>query len=124
MFDCELGDTDIVISQPFWPAYLTAERIARAPRLKLAITAGIGSNHVDLNAAIQHGITVAEVTFSNSISVAEHAVMMILTLIRDYIPAHDGAWDIADCSSAPMTWKECRSASWRVVASVRPSRAA
>ena len=27
-FDRELPDTDIVISQPFWPAYLTAERIA------------------------------------------------------------------------------------------------
>jgi formate dehydrogenase len=89
VFDRELGDSDIVISQPFWPAYLTAERIARAPRLKLAITAGIGSDHVDLNEAIQHGITVAEVTFSNSISVAEHAVMMILSLIRNYIPAHD-----------------------------------
>jgi formate dehydrogenase len=101
VFDRELGDADIVISQPFWPAYLTAERIARAPRLKLAITAGIGSDHVDLNEAIQHGITVAEVTFSNSISVAEHAVMMILSLVRDYIPAHDlvrkGAWNIADC---------------------------
>jgi hypothetical protein len=38
----ELPDAEIVISQPFWPAYLTAERIAKAPKLKLAITAGIG----------------------------------------------------------------------------------
>ena len=37
-----------MISQPFWPAYLTAERIAKAQNLKLAITAGIGSDHVDL----------------------------------------------------------------------------
>ena len=51
-FDRELPDADIVISQPFWPAYLTAERIAKAPKLKLAITAGIGSDHVDLQAAI------------------------------------------------------------------------
>src|SRR3984957_14102175 len=40
----ELPDTDIVISQPFWPAFLTAERMARAKNLKLAITAGIGSD--------------------------------------------------------------------------------
>jgi formate dehydrogenase len=40
-FERELGDAEIVISQPFWPAYLTAERIAKAPKLKLAITAGI-----------------------------------------------------------------------------------
>ncbi len=44
-----------MISQPFWPAYLTAERIAKAPKLKLAITAGIGSDHVDLQAAIERG---------------------------------------------------------------------
>ena len=78
VFERELVDTDIVISQPFWPAYLTAERIARAPKLRLAITAGIGSDHVDLQAAIDHGITVAQVTYCNSISVAEHVVMMIL----------------------------------------------
>src|SRR5262245_62631422 len=50
VFEKELVDADIVISQPFWPAYLTAERIAKAPKLKLAITAGIGSDHVDLQA--------------------------------------------------------------------------
>ncbi|TDD57192.1 NAD-dependent formate dehydrogenase [Nonomuraea terrae] len=103
VFDRELPDTDVVISQPFWPAYLTAERIARAPKLKLAVTAGIGSDHVDLDAAIAHGVTVAEVTYCNSISVAEHAVMMILSLVRNYLPAHrtvlDGGWNIADCVS-------------------------
>ena len=78
VFDRELTDADVVISQPFWPAYLTAERFAKAPNLKLAVTAGIGSDHVDLDAAIEHGVTVAEVTYCNSISVAEHVVMMIL----------------------------------------------
>src|SRR5271155_893627 len=75
VFERELPDADVVISQPFWPAYLTADRIAQAKRLKLAITAGIGSDHVDLQAAIDRGITVAEVTYSNSISVSEHVVM-------------------------------------------------
>jgi formate dehydrogenase len=101
VLDRELPDADVVISQPFWPAYLTAERIAKAPKLKLAITAGIGSDHVDLDAAIEHGMTVAEVTYSNSISVAEHVVMMILGLVRNYLPAYqtvwDGGWNIADC---------------------------
>jgi formate dehydrogenase len=100
-FDRELPDADVVISQPFWPAYLTAERIARAPKLKLAITAGIGSDHVDLEAAINAGVTVAEVTYSNSISVSEHVVMMILALVRNYIPSNGvvvrGGWNIADC---------------------------
>src|SRR5664280_2890817 len=102
-FERELADADVVISQPFWPAYLTAERIAKAPKLKLALTAGIGSDHVDLQAAIEHGITVTEVTYSNSISVAEHVVMMILSLVRNYLPSYkwviDGGWNIADCVS-------------------------
>jgi formate dehydrogenase len=101
VFERELPDADVVISQPFWPAYLTAERIAKAPKLKLAITAGIGSDHVDLDAAIANDVTVAEVTYSNSISVAEHVVMMILGLVRNYIPSYqqviDGGWNIADC---------------------------
>lgn len=100
-FDRELADAEVAISQPFWPAYLTAERIARAPELRLAITAGIGSDHVDLQAAIDAGITVAEVTYCNSISVAEHVVMMILSLVRNYIPSYQwvtkGGWNIADC---------------------------
>jgi formate dehydrogenase len=101
VFERELVDADVVISQPFWPAYLTAERIAKAKNLKLAITAGIGSDHVDLQAATARGITVAEVTFSNSISVSEHVVMMILSLVRNYLPSWEvvkaGGWDIADC---------------------------
>ena len=100
-FARHLPDAEVVISQPFWPAYLTREQIEAAPRLKLAVTAGIGSDHVDLDAAVEHGVTVAEVTFSNSISVAEHVVMMILGLVRNYLPSHDwartGGWNIADC---------------------------
>ncbi len=103
VFERELPDADVVISQPFWPAYLTKERIAKAKKLKLAITAGIGSDHVDLEAAMERGITVAEVTFCNSISVAEHIVMMILALARNYIPSYqwiiDKGWNIADCAA-------------------------
>ena len=99
----ELPDADIVISQPFWPAYLTKERIAKAPKLKVIITAGIGSDHTDLQAAMDRGITVAEVTYSNSISVSEHVVMMILALVRNYIPSYqwvvNKGWNIADCAA-------------------------
>ena len=103
VFERELPDTEVVISQPFWPAYLTRERIAKAPKLKLAVTAGIGSDHVDLQAAIERRITVAEVTYCNSISVSEHVVMMILSLVRNYIPSYQWVvkkgWNIADCVS-------------------------
>lgn len=100
-FDKYLPEAEVVISQPFWPAYLTKERLAKASKLKLALTAGIGSDHVDLDAAAQAGVTVAEVTGSNSVSVAEHTVMMILAQVRNYLPSHgistNGVWNVADC---------------------------
>ena len=98
--DEELVDADIVISQPFWPYYLTREKIETAKNLKMAITAGIGSDHVDLQAAMDNKIDVVEVTYCNSRSVAEHIVMMILSLVRDYHNQHaivkEGGWNIAD----------------------------
>ena len=98
--DKELVDADVVISQPFWPYYLTRKRMESAPNLKMAITAGIGSDHVDLQAAMDHKVDVVEVTYCNSRSVAEHIVMMILSLVRDYHNQHAivkaGGWDIAD----------------------------
>lgn len=101
VLDRELHDAEIVISQPFWPAYMTAERIARAPKLKMIVTAGIGSDHTDLQAAMDRGVTVAEVTYCNSNSVAEHVVMMTLSLVRNYLPSYQwvtrGGWNIADC---------------------------
>ena len=101
--DKELVDADIVISQPFFPYYLTEKRLASAKNLKLAITAGIGSDHVDLAVAMKKSIDVVEVTYCNSRSVAEHIVMMILSLVRDYHNQHSivnsGGWNIADAVS-------------------------
>ena len=98
--DKELVDSDIVISQPFFPYYLTREKMETAPNLKMAITAGIGSDHVDLQAAMDRKVDVVEVTYCNSRSVAEHIVMMIVSMVRDYHTQYaivnNGGWDIAD----------------------------
>jgi formate dehydrogenase len=96
--DEHLPTADVIIATPFWPAYITRERIARAPNLRLLLTAGVGSDHFDLAAAAERNITVAEITGSNVVSVAEHVIMQMLTLVRNYIPAYqeviDGGWDI------------------------------
>jgi formate dehydrogenase len=93
-----LPETEVLIATPFWPAYITKERIAQAPKLKLLLTAGVGSDHFDLAAAAERGITVAEITGSNVVSVAEHVVMQILALVRNFIPSYQevvrGGWDI------------------------------
>lgn len=97
--DKELAEAEIVITTPFFPAYITRSRIEKAAKLKMAITAGVGSDHVDLNAANEKSITVTEVTGSNVVSVAEHVLMTILVLVRNFVPAHEQAisdkWDIA-----------------------------
>jgi formate dehydrogenase len=101
--DKHLPTTDILITTPFWPAYVTKERISKASKLRLILTAGVGSDHVDLGAAAKNGITVAEITGSNVVSVAEQVVMHILALLRNYIPAYkqvlDGKWDIGEIAS-------------------------
>jgi formate dehydrogenase len=97
--DAELSDAEVLITTPFWPVYLDSDRVSKASNLKLVITAGIGSDHTDPETAQQHGITVAEVTGSNVVSVAEHNVLQILALVRNFVPAHaearDGGWDVA-----------------------------
>lgn len=55
-FDEHLPTTDILITTPFWPAYVTKERISKAPKLKLVLTAGVGSDHIDLQAAAERGL--------------------------------------------------------------------
>jgi formate dehydrogenase len=101
--DKHLPTGDILVTTPFWPVYVTREKIASAPKLRMILTAGIGSDHIDLAAAAQRGITVAEITGSNVVSVAEHTVMQILILLRNFIPAYkqvlDGKWNIGDIAA-------------------------
>ncbi|KAF8750162.1 hypothetical protein HU200_012412 [Digitaria exilis] len=81
------------------PGGRAASRIARARSLELLLTAGIGSDHVDLAAAAAAGLTVAEVTGSNTVSVAEDQLMRVLVLVRNFLPGHRqavaGEWDVA-----------------------------
>ena len=97
-----LSDAEVLVTTPFWPVYLGRDRIEAAKELKLVVTAGVGSDHVDSAAATERGITVAEVTGSNVVSVAEHNVLQILALVRNFVPAHrqvaEGSWDVADAA--------------------------
>ncbi|KAL6551496.1 formate dehydrogenase (NAD+) [Orobanche gracilis] len=92
-------DLHVLIMTPFHPAYVTAERIKKAKNLQLLLTAGIGSDHIDLKAAADAGLTVAEVTGSNVVSVAEDELMRILILVRNFLPGYhqviSGDWNVA-----------------------------
>ncbi|CAK9161337.1 unnamed protein product [Ilex paraguariensis] len=83
-----IPDLHVLITTPFHSAYVTAERIKRAKNMELLLTAGVGSDHIDLKAV---AAAVAEVTGSNVVSVAEDELMRILTLVRNFLP---GAYDL------------------------------
>lgn len=99
-FQKHLVDAEVIITTPFHPGYLTRELFGKAKNLKLCITAGVGSDHIDLNAAVDHKVQVLEVSGSNVVSVAEHVIMSILLLVRNFVPAHEmierGDWQVSD----------------------------
>ena len=76
---------------------VTAEAFARAPSLSLVIRAGAGVNTIDLAAASQHGVFVANCPGKNAIAVAELAMGLILSLDRSIPDAvaelRAGRWD-------------------------------
>ncbi|WP_240432641.1 NAD-dependent formate dehydrogenase [Rubrobacter indicoceani] len=82
---------------------MDSEMLDGAPDLKLILTAGVGSDHVDLGEAAGRNTTVVEQTDSNTMSVAEHAVMQILALVRNFIPAYNdvvsGGWSIGEIAA-------------------------
>ncbi|EMD37341.1 NAD-dependent formate dehydrogenase [Gelatoporia subvermispora B] len=99
-FQKHIVDAEVLITTPFHPGYLTRDLIDKAKNLKICITAGVGSDHIDLNAAVERKIQVLEVSGSNVVSVAEHVMMSILLLVRNFVPAHEmierGDWQVSD----------------------------
>ncbi|CAA7271187.1 unnamed protein product [Cyclocybe aegerita] len=82
-FQKHIVDAEILITTPFHPGYLTRELMEKAKNLKICITAGVGSDHIDLDAAVDHNIQVLEVSGSNVVSVAEHVMMSVLLLVSE-----------------------------------------
>lgn len=75
----------------------TAEILARADNLRVIGRAGVGIDNVDVEAASKRGVIVMNTPGGNTISTAEHAIAMLMSLARN-IPAADasmkkGQWD-------------------------------
>lgn len=84
-----IASADIVLTNK---VYLGADEMDAAPNLKLIAICATGFNNVDLPAAKARSITVCNVPAYSNESVAEHALMMILALMRN-LPAY--ARDVA-----------------------------
>ncbi|TLM88275.1 hydroxyacid dehydrogenase [Pseudarthrobacter sp. NamE5] len=66
---------------------ITAEQIASAPRLKIIARHGVGVDSVDVDAATAAGVVVTNTPNSNLVSVAEHAIALLLALRRKLVIA-------------------------------------
>jgi D-3-phosphoglycerate dehydrogenase / 2-oxoglutarate reductase len=62
---------------------IDAEAIAHAPRLRVIARAGVGLDNVDVDAATKAGVMVVNAPTSNTVSAAEHAVALLLSLARN-----------------------------------------
>ncbi|MGD7652834.1 MAG: phosphoglycerate dehydrogenase [Verrucomicrobiales bacterium] len=90
-----IGDYDglVVRSQ----TKVTPEVFAAAPKLKVIGRAGVGVDNIDRGAATDHGVVVMNTPSGNTISTAEHAFSLMLSLARNIPQAHAsmlaGRWD-------------------------------
>ena len=84
----DLGDAEALVVRS--ATKVTAAVISAAPRLRVIARAGTGVDNVDVAAASARGIVVMNAPGANSISVAELAVGLMLSLAR-HVPAADAA---------------------------------
>lgn len=89
---CADADGAIVSTDPF-----TAEVLRNSPGLQVIARVGVGIDSIDVNAATELGVAVATTPGANESTVADHAVAMMLALLRR-IPANDaevrrGEWN-------------------------------
>lgn len=83
--------------------------LSAAKNLKVIGRAGIGVDNVDTKAATAHGVVVMNTPFGNSVTTAEHAISMMMSMAR-HIPqanasTHDGKWEKSKFSGMEVAGK-------------------
>jgi D-3-phosphoglycerate dehydrogenase len=85
---------------------MTADLIAKASNLRVIGRAGVGVDNVDVDAATQRGIVVANAPQSNVVTAAEHTMAMLLALARNIPQAHasltSGKWERSKFSGVEL----------------------
>ena len=90
---------------------VTERLLAAAPKLRVIARAGTGIDNVDLAAASARGILVMNAPGGNSVSVAEHALALMLSLALS-VPTADatmkrGVWDKKKLTGAELRGTAC-----------------
>ena len=103
----KIDDYDAIIVRS--ASKITAAILEDATRVKIIGRAGVGVDNIDVKAATQKGIVVANAPGSNSLSVAEHALGLLLAQVRDIPNAnasmHSGKWEKSKFKGVEITDK-------------------
>jgi D-3-phosphoglycerate dehydrogenase len=88
---------------------VTADVLARAEKLKVVGRAGIGVDNIDTDAATQRGVVVMNTPFGNTTTTAEHAIAMIMALVRQIplanVSTQSGKWEKSRFMGMEVTGK-------------------
>lgn len=102
-----LADADAVLVRG--TTLMDREAIAAGPRLKVIARAGAGLDNVDIPAATQAGVLVADAPASDVTSTAELTVGLLLAVARNIPQANaalkDGSWQRARWSGVELSGK-------------------
>jgi D-3-phosphoglycerate dehydrogenase len=103
------GDADVLINQ-YVP--ITAAVLDALPRCRLVVRYGVGVDNVDLEAATERGVWVANVPDYGRDEVADHTLALAMALLRGVVAldrsVRDGTWDLEPARPlrrlATLTW--------------------
>jgi len=92
----ELEEADIVIGDFTFEIPIDRDMIMHMKKVRLIQQPSTGYDHIDVEAAREAGIPVANIGGANSISVAEHTIAMALALLKRMVQSHlrtqSGEW--------------------------------
>ena len=88
---------------------VTKEIFEKGTNLKVVGRAGIGTDNIDKNAATKNGVIVMNTPFGNAVTTAEHAIALLMSLVR-MIPRADnstrlGKWEKSKFNGTEVTGK-------------------
>jgi D-3-phosphoglycerate dehydrogenase len=103
----EIADADALIVRS--ATKVTADLLAKAPKLRAVGRAGVGVDNIDLEAATKRGVLVMSTPGGNAVSVAEHTFALMLSLARQ-VPRldkaiHEGRWEKSSAAGTEVRGK-------------------
>jgi glyoxylate reductase len=104
-----VADSDIIVGDFSFHFPVTREIIESAKKCKLIHQPSVGYDHIDIEAAREHNIPVTNNAGMNSIAVAEHGIMMMLSLLKKTTwmneETHNCNWMFIDAVSKGLIWE-------------------